>query len=185
MNVVMCLGSSQWNVSSGDLPNTQASHTFFLTFCINLGDGSCWYKMEGFWVLEFSLREQSLLIRNAYFGLIWFRNKLIFSYALRFCGLSAVLQLGDLFGSEIGTQYLGVRWCCNKNLKYMSLAYFFFVKYFFPFLKLEYINSSFTLQCQFLLYSKLNQLHLYPIFFGFPSHLDYHRAPSRISCAIQ
>ena len=41
--------------------------------------------------------------------------------------------------------------------------------------------------CQFLPYSKENQLYMYiyPNFFGFPSHLGHHRALSRISCAIQ
>ena len=183
----MCLSSSQWNVSSGDLPNTQASHTFFLTFCINLGDGSCWYKMRGSWVPEFSLREQSLLIRNAYFGLIWVRNRLIFSYALRFCGLSAVLQLGDLFSSEIGIQYLGVRWCCNKNLKYMSSAYFFFSKIFLSFFFFNWSIFLVPLHCSVSFCSTANWIsYTYiPSFFGFPSHLDCHRAPSRIPCAIQ
>ena len=41
--------------------------------------------------------------------------------------------------------------------------------------------------CQFLLYSKMNQLciYIYPLFFGLPSHLGHHRALSRIPCAIQ
>ena len=32
--------------------------------------------------------------------------------------------------------------------------------------------------CEFLLYSKVNQLYIYmyPLFFGFPSHLGHHRA---------
>ena len=50
---------------------------------------------------------------------------------------------------------------------------------------LEY--SCFTMLCQFLLYSKVNQLYVYvyPLFFGFPSHLGHHRALSRVPCAIQ
>ena len=41
--------------------------------------------------------------------------------------------------------------------------------------------------CQFLLYSKVNQLYvyIYSLLFGFPSHLDHHRALSRVLCAIQ
>ena len=40
---------------------------------------------------------------------------------------------------------------------------------------------------QFLLYSKVNQPHVYihPFFLGFSSHLGHHRALSRIPCAIQ
>ena len=52
-------------------------------------------------------------------------------------------------------------------------------------LLLEY--SCFTMLCQFLLYSKVNQLYvyIYPPFFGFPSHLGHHRALSRVPCATQ
>ena len=41
--------------------------------------------------------------------------------------------------------------------------------------------------CQFLLYSKVNQLYIYtyPLFFGFPSHLGHHRTLRRVPCAIQ
>ena len=41
--------------------------------------------------------------------------------------------------------------------------------------------------CQFLLYSRVNQLYvdIHPLFFGFPSHLGHHRALSRIPCVIQ
>ena len=41
--------------------------------------------------------------------------------------------------------------------------------------------------CQFLLYCKVNQLYIYiyPLFFGFPSHLDHHRALNRVPCATQ
>ena len=41
--------------------------------------------------------------------------------------------------------------------------------------------------CQFLLYSKVNQLYtyIYPLFFGFPSPLGHHRALSRVPCALQ
>ena len=41
--------------------------------------------------------------------------------------------------------------------------------------------------CQFLLYSKVNQLYvyIYPFTVGFPSHLGHHRALSRVPWAIQ
>ena len=41
--------------------------------------------------------------------------------------------------------------------------------------------------CQFLLYSKVNQLYVfkYPLFFVFPSNLGHHRALSRVPHAIQ
>ena len=41
--------------------------------------------------------------------------------------------------------------------------------------------------CQFLLYSKMNQLYIYiyPVFFGLPSHLGHHRALNRVPCAIE
>ena len=60
----------------------------------------------------------------------------------------------------------------------------YYVIIFIKFL-LEY--SCFTILCQFILYSKVNQLcvYIYPLFFGFPSHLGYHRALSRVPCVIQ
>ena len=41
--------------------------------------------------------------------------------------------------------------------------------------------------CQFLLYSKVNQLYvyIYPLFFRFFSHVVYYRILSRVPCAIQ
>ena len=41
--------------------------------------------------------------------------------------------------------------------------------------------------CQFIMYSRVNQpcIHIYPLFLGFPSHLDRHGALSRVLCAIQ
>ena len=41
--------------------------------------------------------------------------------------------------------------------------------------------------CSFWQYSKVNQLyvHIYPLLFGFPSHLGHHRVLSRVPCAIQ
>ena len=50
--------------------------------------------------------------------------------------------------------------------------------------KLKY--SGFTMLCQFLLCSKVNQphIHVYSLF-GFPSHSDHRSALSRVPCAIQ
>ena len=46
-------------------------------------------------------------------------------------------------------------------------------------------HSCLTMLCQFLLYSKVNQLHIYKysLFFGSPSRLGHRRALSRVSCA--
>ena len=49
--------------------------------------------------------------------------------------------------------------------------------------KVEY--SCFTILCYFLLYSKVNQLYIQPLFFVFPSHLHHQRAVSRVPCGIQ
>ena len=56
----------------------------------------------------------------------------------------------------------------------------------FIYLKFLLEYSHFTMLCYFLLYSKVNQLytHIYPPFWGFPSHLGRHRALSRAPCAI-
>ena len=47
--------------------------------------------------------------------------------------------------------------------------------------------SCFTVLGLFLLCSKANQPHVYtyPLFLGFPSHLGYYRALSRVRCAIE
>ena len=41
--------------------------------------------------------------------------------------------------------------------------------------------------CEFSLYSKVDQpyVHIYPLFFVFPSHLGHPKALSRVPCAIQ
>ena len=56
------------------------------------------------------------------------------------------------------------------------LVFFFFLEY-----------SCFIILCQFILYSKVNQLyiHIFTLFFGFPSHLGHQTALSRVPCAIQ
>ena len=43
------------------------------------------------------------------------------------------------------------------------------------------------MSCQFLLYSKVNQLYryIYPLFFRFFSHIGHYRVLSRVPCAIQ
>ena len=54
--------------------------------------------------------------------------------------------------------------------------------------QLSDLNSScFTMLFSFLLYCKVNQLYvyIYPLLFGFPSHLRYPRALSGVPCAIQ
>ena len=60
------------------------------------------------------------------------------------------------------------------------------VKRKYPFIKkLEY--RCFTMLCQFLLHSNVNQPHIYifPFFLGFLSHLGHCRALSRTPCSIQ
>ena len=69
-----------------------------------------------------------------------------------------------------------------------SLGYWGLSLPFFFFLISIGVYSCFTVLCQFLLYSKVNQLYVYtyPLFFGFPSHLGHHRALlSGVPCAIQ
>ena len=92
--------------------------------------------------------------------------------------LTLKLALSDIDTSThtLFAQYL--------NGTFFLCFYFNFLNKFFSFL-LEY--SCFTILCQLLLYSKLNQLYLYiyPLFFGFPSHLSHYRALSRVPCAIQ
>ena len=48
-------------------------------------------------------------------------------------------------------------------------------------------HRCFTVLCQFLPYSKVSQLYvyIYPLCFGFPSHLGHRRAVSRVSGAAQ
>ena len=64
---------------------------------------------------------------------------------------------------------------CLKKIIYFYLLLFL----------LEY--SCFTMLCQFLLYSKVNQVHvnIYPLFFGFPSHRGHYGVLNRVPCAIQ
>ena len=67
------------------------------------------------------------------------------------------------------------------NTSITSYNYLFFL--------INFYRGIVALQCcvSFLLYSKVNQLYIYiyPLFFGFPSHLGHHRALSRVPCAIQ
>ena len=70
------------------------------------------------------------------------------------------------------------------HLSFQTVIIFLQSLFFFKFL---FECSCFTMLYQFLLYSKVNQLYIYiyPLFFGFPSHLGHHRALSRVPCAIQ
>jgi len=47
--------------------------------------------------------------------------------------------------------------------------------------------GCFSVLCWFMLYSKMNQanVYIYLLFLVFPSHLDHHRALSRVPHAIQ
>ena len=72
----------------------------------------------------------------------------------------------------------------------IQFADIFFLSWFvFSLVVVSFLFSlehyHFTTLCQFLLYRKVNQsfLNIYPLLFGFPSHLGHHRAPSRIACA--
>ena len=60
--------------------------------------------------------------------------------------------------------------------------------FFLPlFLKLLLEYSCFTMLCWFWLYSKKNHpyVYIYPLFFGFPSHLGHHKGLSGVPCTIQ
>ena len=54
-------------------------------------------------------------------------------------------------------------------MKELETSAYFFKKFYW---------NVVDLKCWFLLYSKVNQLHvyIYPLFFGFPSHLCHHKA---------
>ena len=39
--------------------------------------------------------------------------------------------------------------------------------------------------CSFLLYIKMNQLYICPLFFRLPPHLGHHRELSGVTCAVQ
>ena len=78
----------------------------------------------------------------------------------------------------------------HNKLSQLSLCHPLFIF----FLKLLQ-NSSFTMLCQFLLYSKATHTHTHThtyiymyiythISFGFPSHLHHHRALSKVLCAV-
>ena len=43
------------------------------------------------------------------------------------------------------------------------------------------------MSCYFLLYGRVSEpyVYIYLLFFGFPSHVGYHRAPSRVPCAVE
>ena len=62
------------------------------------------------------------------------------------------------------------------SVYFVLILFFFFEEY-----------GCLTMSCWFLLYGKVNQLHVYvyPLLGGFPSHLDHHRALSRVPCAVE
>ena len=70
-------------------------------------------------------------------------------------------------------------------LHWKEINYFLGYHYFCYLVGVEF--SGFTMLCWFLLYCKVNQPHvyIYPLFFGFPSYLGHHRAPSRVFWAVQ
>ena len=72
---------------------------------------------------------------------------------------------------------------CLRNLPVsvrLTLSHsFYFLNYFLL------VYSCFRMFNRFLLYRKVNQQYIHPLFFGFPSHLDHHRALSRFLWAIQ
>ena len=72
-----------------------------------------------------------------------------------------------------------IGWSYSFKIVYLFL--FYFLTLFKTFLKSEY--NCFTILCWFLLYSKVNQLyiHIYLLFFEFPSDLGPHRAHRALS----
>ena len=73
--------------------------------------------------------------------------------------------------------------CGLQNCYFLILSLFLY-QLAFLFL-LQY--SCFTVLCQFLLCSKVNQLYvyIYPLFLRFSCHLGHRRALTRVPCAIQ
>ena len=71
----------------------------------------------------------------------------------------------------------GKQWVCIPPI---GIQFSIFKKFVF-----EY--SCFTMLCYFLLYNKVNKLHvyIYALFFGFLSHLGHCGTMRRVPCAIQ
>ena len=90
---------------------------------------------------------------------------------------------------DIYNQFFLLTLCLSSTYLFLNfitiVVLFNFLFSLFKKFLLEY--SCFTMLCQFLLNSKVNQLYvyIYPLFFGFLSHLGHHRALSRVPCAIQ
>ena len=71
--------------------------------------------------------------------------------------------------------------CSRFWLPGALLFFFFLIK-----ICINFYWNIFTMLCQFLLYRKMNLLHVYYIPpFLFPSHIGHQRALSRVPCAIQ
>ena len=66
------------------------------------------------------------------------------------------------------SQRVGYDWATNTHIHIYLLV--------------EY--SCFTMLCYFLLYSKVNQPYIYPLFLRFLSRLSHHRALSRVCWAL-
>ena len=56
---------------------------------------------------------------------------------------------------------------------------------FFYLIQFSLESSWFTMLCQFLLYSKVNQLYIYLLFFIFCSHIGHYRVLEGAPCTIQ
>ena len=66
-------------------------------------------------------------------------------------------------------------------------SHLFFSSWHNGFLKTLLESSCFTMLCQLLLYTEVNQLHIYiqSPSLRFPTHLSHHRAFSRVPCSIK
>ena len=85
-------------------------------------------------------------------------------------------------------QWLYTTFCWIQPLTHVSIWYMNIILFY----KLEY--NCFTVLCEFLLYSEVNQpyVYIYPLPLGppfhshpHPTHLGHHRAPSWAPCAVQ
>ena len=125
-------------------------------------------------VLESSSHIQGLPVHDLWvkgcYGRGWFESGPIINMMLHSSNASkSIIYL---------RQKLNFTWC----IWICSLRVFFF---FLFFLKAAIGYSWFTMSCQFLLYGKVNQLHIYiyPLLFILFSHLGHHRVLSRAPCS--
>ena len=76
----------------------------------------------------------------------------------------------------------------NKFIFFHMYKNFIVALFFKIFIGVQFLlEYRFTMLCQFLLYSKMNQLYIYiyPLFFRFFFHIGHYRVLSRVPCAIQ